>query len=277
MVGYLKPTSLDEALHLVAEHPRGVIAGGTVWLPLIHNQMASASAAFVDITGVPELLGFGEDHDRLRIGAAVTLEQLHREPAVPSILRDAAQSCASPEIRRQATIGGNIETALVPGDLLPALWILDAQIELRSSAGNRHLAISSYITSLGSDRRDDELLVSLSVNAAPAGDLFFIKVGRRATFSQSVATLAIQSIQGHNDTIVDLQLVAGAIKRPPLRLANTGSLAIGMSPNDGLVSELAQSARSEIDPDPEYWVTSDYRAAVVGSMVKTGLKELWIK
>ena len=65
----------------------------------------------VDLGGIPELKGIQAASDGLTIGAMTTLTEVARHAAVREryrVLADAARVVASPQIRNQGTIGGNV-------------------------------------------------------------------------------------------------------------------------------------------------------------------------
>ena len=65
----------------------------------------------VDLSGVAELKGVRESGDGVDIGAMTTLTEVVRHPVVRErygILTEAAEAAASPQIRNQGTIGGNV-------------------------------------------------------------------------------------------------------------------------------------------------------------------------
>jgi xanthine dehydrogenase YagS FAD-binding subunit len=66
----------------------------------------------VDLSQIPELRGVREsDGGGVEIGAMTTLTEVVRDPTVISkfkLLADAAEAAASPQIRNQGTIGGNV-------------------------------------------------------------------------------------------------------------------------------------------------------------------------
>src|SRR5882672_101224 len=65
----------------------------------------------IDLSGVSELKGVRERDGGLEIGAMTTLTEVVRHPVVReryAILTEAAEAAASPQIRNQGTIGGNV-------------------------------------------------------------------------------------------------------------------------------------------------------------------------
>ena len=108
----LQPTSGDDAAAMLAE--RGaeawVLAGGMdtfEWL----KERTKRPAALVDLNGIAELRGIRPWEDGLEIGAMTTLSAVAADPTVRQrygLLMEAADLVASPQIRNQGTLGGNI-------------------------------------------------------------------------------------------------------------------------------------------------------------------------
>ena len=68
-------------------------------------------AVVVDLSQIKELSGVRSVGDGLEIGAMTTLTEVVRHPVVRqkySLLPEAAEAAASPQIRNQGTIGGNV-------------------------------------------------------------------------------------------------------------------------------------------------------------------------
>ncbi|MEM8709513.1 MAG: FAD binding domain-containing protein, partial [Planctomycetota bacterium] len=107
------PKTLDEAIaELPQERSRSgaqVIAGGQDILTVMKDDIA-APEALVEIAGL-EMGGIAETAaGGVRIGALTTIQELADGEALerwPGV-REAAKSIASPQIRSQATLGGNL-------------------------------------------------------------------------------------------------------------------------------------------------------------------------
>lgn len=107
-----QPTSVDEASSLLARHGEQgwVLAGGLDSFDWLKDRIKRPSAV-VDLSGVAELRGIRDTGDGLEVGAMTTLTELVTHPAVRErygILLEAAEAAASPQIRNQGTIGGNL-------------------------------------------------------------------------------------------------------------------------------------------------------------------------
>jgi len=107
---YARPETIDEALKLLPVANTSLYSGGTDLLTCMREQLFPVDRV-VSLSGVAGLSGIEEAGKTLRIGAMTTLAELadsqllrERYPA----LAQAAASAASPQIRNQGTIGGNV-------------------------------------------------------------------------------------------------------------------------------------------------------------------------
>jgi xanthine dehydrogenase YagS FAD-binding subunit len=107
-----QPTSVDDALALQARHgaKAWVLAGGLDSFDWFKDRIKRPEVV-IDLSQVRELRGIRAAGDGLEIGAMTTLTEVVRHPVVREkfgILPNAAEAAASPQIRNQGTIGGNV-------------------------------------------------------------------------------------------------------------------------------------------------------------------------
>lgn len=181
MTAYARPTSLSEALALLAEEGAAPLGGGTDLAGQLDRGIR-APRMLVDLqaAGLDTVAAHG---DGLEIGAAVTLADIAASPhlATYAAVATAASSAASPLLRTVGTVGGNLcqhtrcwyyrspeltcwlgggdacyaqlgdhrKHGLEPGDcisahpsdLAPALAACGAAVVVRSTAGERELPL----------------------------------------------------------------------------------------------------------------------------------------
>jgi xanthine dehydrogenase YagS FAD-binding subunit len=109
---FVEPTSLDEVIRLLADgqSQSRLIAGGSDLLGELKDEVVSYER-LVSLAGVEELRHIRADGGGLRLGALVTVTELEYDPRLQGpygILAEAARSVATPEIRNQGTLGGNL-------------------------------------------------------------------------------------------------------------------------------------------------------------------------
>ncbi|MCX7857689.1 MAG: FAD binding domain-containing protein [Deltaproteobacteria bacterium] len=111
---YIAVGSIAEAVDLLVKN-RGkarLIAGGTDILPLLKRDCLKVyPEMLINIKNIPDLQYIKEENGNLKIGALTKLDDIAKSPLVKEkygLLKEAALSVASPQIRNMGTIGGNL-------------------------------------------------------------------------------------------------------------------------------------------------------------------------
>src|SRR6195256_1770974 len=107
-----QPASVDDALRLLDRFGADalVLAGGLDSMDWLKDRLKRPKAV-VDLAQIKELHGIKEANGGLEIGAMTTLTEVVRHLVVRDkfgLLMEAAELVASPQIRNQGTIGGNV-------------------------------------------------------------------------------------------------------------------------------------------------------------------------
>lgn len=109
---YASPTTVKDATALLGASwaDAQVLAGGTDLISMMKD-FVTAPKRVVNIKGIAELGGIAKTATGVRIGAAVTFDDLSSHPLIraefPSLLT-AALGVASPQIRNMGTVGGDL-------------------------------------------------------------------------------------------------------------------------------------------------------------------------
>jgi xanthine dehydrogenase YagS FAD-binding subunit len=203
---YVRPTSLPEAVrHLDGEGSR-IHAGGTDLLGCLWDRVFEARTV-VSLSGLDELRGIQETRNGgLRIGAMASVAEAAASPIIKQryrALAAAAAEVASPQLRNQGTIGGNIcqkprcvyyrgefhclrkggDTCFAaegeneahcifggdgcyivhPSDTATALAALAAEIRIRGPGGSRSVAIEDFHVPPGVDPERETVLEAAEI------------------------------------------------------------------------------------------------------------------
>ncbi|CEJ10021.1 Nicotinate dehydrogenase FAD-subunit [bacterium YEK0313] len=137
MVAYHRPRSLAEALAIRAKADVAILAGGTDIYPARTTRRAWGDPTHkdvLDISGIAELRGIGEDDGHWRFGCLTTWTDLIRAGLPPQFdaYRQAAREVGGVQVQNSGTLVGNVVTASPAGDGLPNLLALDAEVELQA-------------------------------------------------------------------------------------------------------------------------------------------------
>jgi xanthine dehydrogenase YagS FAD-binding subunit len=107
-----QPKTVEELAALLAETKEkvAIMAGGTDLIDELKSGVAGPDIV-IDIQGIEALAGVVRDKDGLRIGPMTRVAALAEDPAVARdypILKEAALSLATPQLRNSGTVGGNL-------------------------------------------------------------------------------------------------------------------------------------------------------------------------
>jgi len=108
----LQPSSIADAQKLLEHHGRDawVLAGGMDSFDWLKDRIKKPKVV-VDLSGIAELKGIRATSDGIEIGAMTTLTEVVQHPVIKEkykLLAEGAELVASPQIRNQGTIGGNV-------------------------------------------------------------------------------------------------------------------------------------------------------------------------
>lgn len=107
---FARPKSLKEAVELLARPGARAHSGGTDLLGCLRDEVFTAEKV-VSLTGLPGLREIASPAQGLSIGALTTLAQVAASRVVATsyrVLAEGAASAASPQLRNQGTLGGNL-------------------------------------------------------------------------------------------------------------------------------------------------------------------------
>src|SRR3989441_1964064 len=107
-----QPTSIDDAVRLADKYRDDywVLAGGIDSMDWLKDRLKKPRSV-IDLSRIPELVGIRDVNGGVEIGAMTPLVEVVRHPLVRErfgLLAEAAELVASPQIRNQGTIGGNV-------------------------------------------------------------------------------------------------------------------------------------------------------------------------
>jgi xanthine dehydrogenase YagS FAD-binding subunit len=198
---YERPGSVDEAVEQSGADGAVLHAGGTDLLGCLRDGVFSAEKV-VSLSGLDELRGIEATRGGgLRIGALTTLTDVATDATIAEryeALAQAAASAASPQLRNQGTIGGNIcqrprcwyyrgdfhclrkggNTCYAiagenhfhcifggsgcyivhPSDTAPALQALGASVRIASRSGTRTVSMEEFFVLPADDIRNENIL-----------------------------------------------------------------------------------------------------------------------
>lgn len=252
-----------------------IIGGGTDFIIRL-NMGLSKPDALCYLGYVDELKRITEEEDRLVIGAYATMTGIENHPAVKEYfpaLMDAASDVGSLQIRNNGTIGGNIGNASPAGDLLPVLYLYNAQVEIMGAEGNRVEPIEQIIAGPGRTTLAYNEAVTRIFLPRPAFVSSFVKLGFRRKVTISRIGIAL-GVQMDGDYVEDVRLVIGAISLKPVRLTAAEEFLRGKPLNESNIMETARILSELIMEITPKEFDRDYKVFASRGIVMDAFKRL---
>ena len=252
-VGYVKPSTLAEALDLLAGNDGArALAGGQTLVSVMKARVASPDA-LVDLNGIDELRGIELDREgKLEIGAMTTYSELieSAEARARPILGEVCAQIADVQVRNRGTIGGNI-CANDPTNHLPPLMVaLGATMTIAGADGERAVDaddffLGVYMTDVG----PGELLTKVSIPPGRRDGFASVTIGRDGT---CIVSAAASLDNGPRVAI-------GCVGAVPHRAADVESKLNGDASLEAARSAVAGLGKT-LDPPSDVHAPSEYRA-----------------
>jgi xanthine dehydrogenase YagS FAD-binding subunit len=211
---YIRARSLDEAIDHLAMDGARPHAGGTDLLGCLRDRVFDVTTV-VSIAGLKELRGIeATPAGGLRIGSLTTIAEIARHPVIRSNYRAlsmAASEVASPQLRNQGTIGGNLCQK-------PRCWYYRGEFHCLRKGGDQCYAVegeNAYHCILGGDNcfivhpsDTAPALVALQAGVVIAGPN-----GRRKVSAESFHMPP--SVDYTSETVLESQEIVTEIILPP--------------------------------------------------------------
>ena len=246
-VEYARPSSVDEAIRLLAGNDGArALAGGQTLVNVMKARAASPDV-LVDLNRLDDLRAISVSGDTLHLGAMATYTQIMGSSEVEvsrPILAEVSAQIADVQVRNRGTIGGNICSNDPTNHLPPLLVALDASMTIRGEGGERTVSadeffLGVYLTAVG----EGELLTSIAVPAAAkAADGFAaVTIGRDGTCIANAAACLTDD---------GARIVLGCVDAVPVLLTPAGT------DEDSVRAAVADAA---LEPPSDVHGSADYR------------------
>ena len=273
---YHAPSTLDEALALLAEHGSDarVLAGGQSLIPLMKLRLASP-AVLIDLNGVDSLSGIEEADGQLRIGAMTRHSALERSELIGSrypLIADAAAVIADPLVRNRGTTGGSLAHADPAGDLGSVMTALGAEVVVTGPGGERTLPIDELLLGpFTTTLEEGEILTEVRVpqpaeRSGGAYEKLERKVGDFAT-----AAVAVQ-LTRENGSCASIGIGLTAVGPTTIRASEAEDALRGGSLDEDALRAAAVLAAAASDPAADLRGSEEYKRDMVRVLTLRALR-----
>ncbi|WP_046862028.1 FAD binding domain-containing protein [Microvirga massiliensis] len=269
---YLRPGTLGEAVEALAAHGGRVLSGGTDFFPTLGDRPLREPV--IDISGIGELAGVSVTANEIRIGARTTWSTLVATPLPRAFdaLKAAAREVGSIQIQNAGTVAGNLCNASPAADGVPPLFALDAVVELRSTAGERHLPLEEFITGYRKTAiRPGELVTAIIVPRTIEGRSAFLKLGARRYLVISIAMVAAIVESDRDGRVSQARIAVGACSAVAQRLRALEQDLVGAPIGSGLGNRVTREHLTSLTPIGDVRATAEYRRDAALTLVRRAL------
>jgi carbon-monoxide dehydrogenase medium subunit len=274
-LAYHGPESVEDALQLLARLAPDAkpLAGGQSLLVLVRSGLVDPNA-LIGLKRIPALSSIdGRPDGGLTIGAMVTQHRLEQELLIrerATALAEAAAVVASPPVRRQGTIGGNLCHADPTADPPAALIALGAEVELASLNGRRRLPVEAFFVDyMETAIQADELLVAVHLpGQAPRSGSAYLKLRQRGVDTALVGAGVAMSLAEDGRTCAAARIGLAAAGTTPLRALEAERVLIGRPVSEELLEEAGGAAAEESAPLSDTEASEWYRREMIQVYVR---------
>ncbi|HVR89296.1 MAG TPA: xanthine dehydrogenase family protein subunit M [Candidatus Limnocylindria bacterium] len=276
---YVEPETLDETLALLAEHgdDATIIAGGTA-LTLLLKQGLIAPARLVSLRRLDQLRAIDRD-GTLRIGALATHATAARSVDVQehaAALAHTFSGVATPRIRAQATVGGNLAHADPAQDPPVTLLALDAVAIAMSAKRARRIPLGElFVDLMETSLEPDEVLLRIEVPPLPHGARTVYRKFLPRT-QDDYATVSVAAVIARNatGTCTHARVALGAAGPVPIRAREAERALVGTTLDDGAIREAAALAAKATDPIDDLRGSALYKRAMAEVWTARALRDI---
>jgi len=269
---YSAPTSVAEAVALLAGDPGAVVlAGGQSLVPAMNLRLASPSR-LVDIQHIPGLSGIAVEDGRIVVRAMTRhreLEQSEVAFAANPVIREAMAHVAHVPIRNRGTVVGSLCHADAAAEMPMVLVLTGGCVVAEGPNGRRTIAAEDFFQfHMTTTREPGEIIVEAHFPVLPAGaGAAFDEFTRR---HGDYATAAVGAIVGFDgDGRADrVSIAACGIASRPVRLREAEARLMGTRVEAADLAAAGEAAKAAVTAADDMHATTSYRQRVAATLVR---------
>ena len=277
---YIKPQTLEEASALLLQHNGQArpFAGCTDLLIRMERGFIRPQIIVdvKDLPGVHDLLVVRNGD--LRIGAAVTMNQVALDPTVQSgwpLLAEGCGSVASYQLRNRATVGGNLCNASPAADSEPALICYGASVHIYGPNGTRKLPLEEFFLGPGRTAlQAGELLTAITVPFVRGSAGHFLKLGRTTIGDISLMNVAVLGWPDQDAPSASSWRIALGSVAPTVIRAPEAERLLSQDASPAGLEAASQAAAAAARPIDDIRATAAYRTDMVRVLTRRGVERV---
>jgi CO/xanthine dehydrogenase FAD-binding subunit len=277
VIEYFTPTTLDEAINLLASHQQSrVIAGGTDLLIDLQKGKKRVQV-LVDVTHIPDLNQIRIENGFVEVGAAVTFEAIKNHDYfkryIP-MLAEAAGSVGALGIQTTATWVGNLVQAMPAADGAIVALSLEAEAKIVEQGKRNWIPVTSLFVGAGKSVIDSSRQIVTHLRfmiPSRAWGTAWQRIGRRAALTLPTINCAVK-VEMDGEKIRRAVIALGPVSSTPFRAKHTESFLADKFPTRENLDAAGKIAQGESDPRGNpLRAPREYRLAIIPVVVRRAL------
>lgn len=255
------PVSVKEAVAAKAHDSELRIVGGSTDIGVVVNKGRLATPKTMALYHVEALRVISHDDQFISVGATVTLTEFedYVEKFIPEFHK-ILHIFASPQIKNQATLVGNVVNGSPIADTIPFLMVSEALIVLESQASIREVKISDfYLGYKKIDMTSAEIVTAIKIpRLLKTEALRLYKVSMRKDLDISAVTFA-GMIEVENKIIKKARFALGGVAATVIRLKDIEAKVVGQDFSKAQFEAIAKELPQIITPLSDLRASKEYR------------------
>ena len=282
---FFAPTKIEDAGRFMKKNSDAQLLSGATDLGVLHNKRKQKFTKLVSLHLIPELYKIQKKgSSRVNVGARVTLSEVReflKETLIPEFARF-LDLFASPQIKNQATLVGNLANASPIGDTSPFLLVAGTVIHTfngRETGTKRRRKIPIEEFFLGyrkTSLKKGEFITSLEFDIpAKAEYLVLKKVSQRKDLDISTVNAAFRVKPDRTGTrILEARVAFGGVAATPLRIEALEKALEKKSISELNIEDLAEMIHASITPLSDVRSSSAFRRVTAENLLRRFIEQL---
>jgi xanthine dehydrogenase small subunit len=270
------PAKLSEALSIKAREEDIRLVAGSTDLGVVVNKGKLSTPKAMALYHIEELRKISHDDQHVTVGASVTLTEFEKyvETHLPEMYH-MLHIFASPQIKNQGTLVGNVVNASPIADTIPFLMVSDAIVELQSVKGVREVVLKDFYVGYKKLNMDlSEIVTRIKIPVVAKNEKTRLyKVSMRKDLDISAVTFAAR-VKFDGKKMGSVKIALGGVAATVIRLMDIEAKLTGQDFSVSLIEASGDSLDQYIKPLSDLRASKEYRMLVAKNYFKKFAKEI---
>jgi len=270
------PVDLKEAIAIKTREPEVRLVGGSTDIGVVINKGKLETPKAMALYHIEELNKITHDQTHMTVGACVSLSDFEKYcESHFSAMSHMLHIFASPQIKNQGTLVGNVVNASPIADTIPFLMVADAEVLIESAKGKRSVVLKNFYKGYKQlDLTVDEIVTAIKIPLIKKGETIKLyKASMRRDLDISAVTFA-GFIRLEGDKISEVRIAYGGVAATVIRLSSLENSLTSQKFSQALFDQKSNDLDNLISPLSDLRASKEYRMLVAKNFMKKFAREI---